>query len=167
MNFSDVIKNRYSSRSYKSDAVEKEKLDVILEAALIAPTACNKQPFKIAVINTKGHEKELKKIYNKDWFVEAPLVLGIIGLPDKSWIRADKKNYYEVDAAIIADHITLAATDLGLGTCWIANFNSDSAKEFLNLADNEESIIFISLGYSKDIPMKKTRKTLEELVIDI
>lgn len=165
MDFFEVIEKRYSVRGYKADEVEKEKLDKILEAARLAPTAVNYQPFKVFVIETKGREEELKKIYKKDWFVEAPLILGVCLVPEKAWVRRDGKGYGDVDAAIIMDHIILAATALGLGTCWIGAFDAQAAKEVLGLDDSLEPIAFTPVGYAVEREIKRARKPLEDIVV--
>lgn len=165
MEFLDVIKKRYSVRSYKPDPVEEEKLAIILEAARLAPTAANRQAFKVMVIETSGRKEDLKKIYGKDWFSEAPLVLGVCSIPGGCWVRSDQKNYSDVDAAIVMDHIILAATDQGLGTCWVGAFNLQAAKEVLGLDDSMEPVAFTPLGYTKETVIKKSRKSLDDLVI--
>ena len=163
MEFRELISKRYSVRAYKSDQVEDDKLEKVLEAARLAPTAANRQPFQIIVIHTEGREEELRRIYRREWFSQAPLLICVCGLPAKSWVRSDAKRYLDVDVAIVMDHLILAATDLGLGTCWIAAFNSQAAREILGLPDNVEPLIFTPLGYSADNPPIKERKPLEEL----
>ena len=164
MEFLELIRKRYSVRAYKSDPVEDEKLQQVLEAARLAPTAANRQPFQIIVIHTDGRQEELKRIYGKDWFTQAPLVLCACGVPRQAYMRADKRRYLDVDVAIVMDHLILAATDLGLGTCWIAAFNAEAAREILNLPEGVEPLIFTPLGYPADEPGPKERKPLEELV---
>jgi len=164
MEFFDLIKKRYSVRAYQSKPVEEEKLQKVLEAANLAPTAANRQPFKIIVIHTKGKEAELKRIYHRDWFSQAPLVIGIGAVKSEAWSRRDGKNYADVDATIAMDHLILAAADLGLGTCWIAAFNPDAAREILGLPDDIEPVAFTPLGYPADEWKPKKRKALEEIV---
>lgn len=165
MSYFDLIEQRHSVRSYKSDPVEEEKLNKILEAARLAPTACNAQPFKVVVIYTKDHEEQLKKIYGREFFVQAPVVLGIFSAPKKGWSRSDGKNYTDVDAAIVADHIVLAATELGLGTCWIGAFDAAAAREIIGLGEGYEPVTFIPIGYTDNNEFKKNRKALEDLVV--
>jgi nitroreductase len=164
MEFSDLIQERYSVRAYKSDSVEDHKLQQVLEAARLAPTAVNRQPFQLIVIHTAGREEELNRIYGKAWFVQPPLVIGICGVPDRAWSRRDGMNYHVVDVAIAMDHLILAATNVGLGTCWIGAFNPDAAREVLGLPDGVEPIAFTPLGYPADQPKPKKRKPLSELV---
>lgn len=165
MEYFELIKKRHSVRGYKSEEVEKEKLDMILEAARLAPTAVNKQAFKIVVMSTKGHEEELKSIYNKNWFVEAPLVLGVCSNVEEAWTRRDGKSFSDVDASIVMDHIILAATALGLGTCWVGAFDLEAAKKVLGLGSSWEPLVFTPLGYAKDDNFKKVRKSIEDIVI--
>ena len=164
MEFFELIKIRKSIRGYTSKPVEADKLNRILEAANLAPTASNQQPFQIIVIKTKGREEELKRIYERHWFVQAPLVICICALPENGWSRMDGKNYAEVDAAIAMDHLILAAHNEGLGTCWIAAFDPTVAREILELPDNVEPVAFTPLGYPADEGRPKKRKSLKELV---
>ncbi len=164
MEFFELIQKRYSVRAYKPDPVEDDKLKKVLEAAVLAPTAANRQAFQIIVIRTAGREEELKRIYNRDWFVQAPLVICACGIPEQNWVRRDGKNYNDVDVAIVMDHLILAAADLDLGTCWIGAFYPDEARRVLGLPDNVEPIALTPLGYPADQPKPKRRKMLSELV---
>lgn len=164
MDFRELIAARYSVRAYRPDPVEEEKLQAVLEAARLAPTAANRQPFQVIVIHTAGRERELQRIYAAAWFAQAPLVLAVCTLPDQAWTRRDGKNYGDVDAAIVMDHIVLAATELGLGTCWIAAFDPEAARAVLGLPEGVEPIVFTPLGYPAERPRPKKRKDLAELV---
>ncbi len=164
MEFSDLIRSRYSVRAYKPDPVEEDKLQKVLEAARLAPTAANRQPFQLIVIHTAGREEELGRIYGAPWFVQAPLVICICGIPGQGWTRTDGKNYTDVDVAIVMDHLILAATDLGLGTCWIGAFDPRAARQVLGIPDDVEPIAFTPLGYPADQPKPKKRKELSTLV---
>ena len=138
MEFEKLIAARYSVRAYRSDPIPDQILQKVLEAGALAPTAANRQAFRILVIRTAGREQELKRIYSRDWFVQAPLVIGICALTDSCWVRGDGKSYCDVDAAIVMDHLILAAADQGLA--------------------------FTPLGYPGDSPGAKKRRTVEELV---
>ncbi len=164
MEFTELIAKRYSVRAYKPDPVEEEKLQQVLEAARLAPTAANRQPFRLIVIHTSGREAELKRIYDRDWFVQAPLVICACAVPAEGWVRRDGKRYTDVDVAIVMDHLVLAAANVGLGTCWIAAFDPDAAREVLGLPDDVEPIALTPLGYPADSPRPKERKPLSELV---
>jgi nitroreductase len=164
MEYFDLIQTRYSVRAYRSDPVEDEKLEAILEAARLAPTAANRQPFQIIVAHTRGREAEFKRVYHRDWFTQAPLVICAVGLPPQSWVRSDNRRYLDVDVAIVMDHLILAASDLGLGTCWIAAFNAQAARQVLCLPEDVEPLIFTPLGYPAGEPKPKERKPLKELI---
>jgi nitroreductase len=164
MEFWELISKRYSVRAYKADPVEEDKLHQVLEAARLAPTAANRQPFQVVVIHTAGREAELQRVYHRGWFTAAPLILCACALPAEGWVRADGKPYTEVDVAIAMDHLILAATTLGLGTCWIADFDAKAAREVLGLPDGVEPVAFTPLGYPADQPRAKKRKPLSELV---
>ena len=164
MDFSELVRARYSVRAYKPDPVEEDKLQGVLEAARLAPTAANRQSFCIIVIRTVGREEELARIYGRPWFIQAPLVIAAVGLPADNWVRSDGKNYNDVDVAIAMDHLILAAADLGLGTCWVAAFDPDAAREILGLPEGVEPVAFTPLGYAADAPREKKRKPLDALV---
>jgi len=165
MEFFELIDKRHSVRSYRDDPVEEDKIQKILEAGRIAPTAANRQAFKILVIHTRGRENELRKIYNKDWFVTAPVILCVCSIPEKCWVRYDGKNSADVDAAIVMTHMILAARDLGLGTCWIGAFNVEAARQVLEIDSGMEPVAFTPLGYYEESEVQKKRKPMEELVI--
>jgi len=164
MEFRDVVRSRYSVRAYSSGPVEQDKLDRVLEAAVLAPTAANRQAFRLVVIHTRGRKAELKRIYGRDWFVQPPLVICACGLPGDNWVRSDGKNYNDVDVAIAMDHLILAAANEGLGTCWIGAFDPKAAREVLGLPEGVEPIAFTPLGYPADVPRAKKRKPAKELV---
>ena len=164
MEFTDLIQKRYSVRAYKPDPVQDSELQAVLDAARLAPTAANRQPFQIVVVHTAGREKELQRIYSRAWFTQAPLLICICSVPAQAWVRKDGKNYADVDVTIAMDHLILAAANLGLGTCWVAAFDPPAAREILRLPDDVEPIAFTPLGYPADQPGSKDRKALSELV---
>ena len=165
MNFMELIQKRYSVRAYKSDPVEDDKLRQVLEACRLAPSAANRQPFQLIVIHTAGREAELRRVYHRSWFSQAPLVICACALPNQAWYRrSDGQNYSNVDVAIVVDHLTLAATEMGLGTCWVAAFDVAAAREMLGLPDEVEPVAFTPLGYPADQPGPKERKALSDLV---
>ena len=164
MGFLELAGKRYSVRNYKPDEIEDEKLEKVLEAARLAPTAANRQPFQLIVIGTRGKEADLGRIYSKPWFVEAPIVICACAIPEQGWVRRDNKNYCEVDAAIVMDHFTLAAADLGLGTCWIGRFSQEEAKNILGVPDDCHIVTILPLGFPKEAGRPKVRKSIEEIV---
>jgi nitroreductase len=165
MEYFELIRNRYSVRAYRQDPVEDDKLQQVLEGARLAPTAANRQPFKLIVIHTQGRQSELKNIYRREWFVQAPLLICAVGVPRNAWVRGDNRRYLDVDVAIVMDHLILAAANLGLGTCWVAAFDAVAARRLLQLPDEVEPLVFTPLGYPADQPEEKERKSLTELVL--
>jgi nitroreductase len=165
MDFQELIRKRYSVRAYKPDPVEEEKLARILEAARLAPTAANRQPFRVFVIATEGREAELRRVYGREWFTQAPLVLAVCAVPGESWVReCDGWNAAEVDATIAMTHIVLAAAEEGLGTCWIAAFDPGAAREVLSLSPEVVPSAFTPLGYPAKAAAPKKRRPLSEVL---
>ena len=164
MDFLDLARERYSIRSYRDTPIEDEKLQTILEAGRLAPTACNLQAFRIVVIRTAEHTDALKKLYRGSFFTQAPLVLGIYADTENSWVRFDGKSYADVDAAIVMDHMILQATALGLGTCWIGAFDAQAARELSGFGKGFEPIAFTPVGYPASQPPRKARKALNDIV---
>jgi nitroreductase len=162
--FRDLARARYSCRAYRSDPVDEAALARILEAGRLAPTAVNRQPFRILVIPTATHQEALARIYPRPWFRQAPLVLGVVAVPGEAWVRKDGRRYVEVDCAIVMDHLILAAADEGLGTCWVANFDVDAARAAFGLSPEEEPLLFTPLGHPADKAPVKERKPLSSLV---
>jgi len=144
--FLELAKKRFSVRSFRPDAIEDEKLDAILEAAHVAPTAANKQPQRVLV--AQGAEA-LGKIAKAAKTFSAPLVLLVCADRDKAWVRKhDGKNVMEVDASIITDHMMLCAADLGLGSYWISNFDPSVIKNEFLLPPNWEPVNILAVGYA-------------------
>jgi len=164
MEFQELARKRYSVRAYTSTPVEDEKLQKVLEAAILAPTAANRQPFRLIVMKTAGREVDLKRIYSRDWFVQAPLVICACAVKGESWVRKDGKNYADVDTTIAFDHLILAAHDLGLGTCWVAAFDPSAARDVLRLPADWEPVAFTPLGYPADQWKPKKRRPASALV---
>ena len=165
MNFQELIKKRYSVRAYKPDPVEDDKLARVLEAARLAPTAANRQAFRIIVIPTAGRKEDLRRVYGRDWFIQAPFVLCICAVPSEAWVRrADGWNAAEVDATIVMTHIVLAAAEEGLGTCWIGAFDPAAARDVLGIPLEVIPSAFTPLGYAADSALPKKRRPLVEIV---
>jgi nitroreductase len=165
MEFQELIRQRYSVRAYAPDPVDEDVLDRILAAAQIAPSAANRQAFGVVVVHTNGRTEELRRIYDRDWFVQAPLVLAVCAIPGEAWVRqADGWNAAEVDATIAMTHLILASADEGLGTCWIASFDATAARDLLGLPEGIVPVAFTPLGHPADALPPKERKPIEALV---
>jgi nitroreductase len=164
MNFLELVKNRYSCRAYKSLEVEKEKLDYILECVRFAPSAVNKQPWRFHIVSKAEDKEQLQLCYNRDWFKTAPMYVIASVLHDEEWVRADGKHHGDIDIAIAVEHLCLAATEQGLSTCWVCNFDAEKCKQLFGLSANEEPAVVVPLGYAADEPKPKNRKTIEEII---
>lgn len=164
MNFLELVKQRYSCRAYKSLGVEKEKLEYILECVRLAPSAVNKQPWRFRIVSKEEDKARLQQCYNRDWFKTAPMYVVVSVLHDEEWVRSDGKHHGDIDIAIAVEHLCLAATEQGLATCWVCNFDAVLCKELFNLSDNEEPAVLIPLGYAADEVKPKNRKPIETIV---
>jgi nitroreductase len=167
MNLIDLSLQRESVRDYKSTPVEEEKLNMVLEAARLAPSACNKQPWKFYVCKS---EQALDKIATCaerfTWLRGAPVVILCCVDHSQEWVRrADKKSHGNIDIAIAVEHICLAATEQGLGTCWICAFDAAKCKEIFELDENLEPAVIIPLGYPNYEGVRdKIRKDMSDIV---
>ncbi len=167
MSFFDLARTRYSVRSFDPRPVEKEKLDLILQAAQAAPSACNYQPTRILVVEK---EEDLKKFtYMSRSIFGAPMVLIICADTSVAWVRGfDKLNHAGADACIAATHIMLQAAELELGTVWIGNFDPELLRKHFNIPENISPICLLPLGYPSKIsaPSERhtSRKPLDEIV---
>lgn len=166
--FLDLAKERYSVRCYSEKPVEAEKLDYVLEAGRIAPSAANKQPWHIIVVKDDHNRQKMAEAYHRKWFSRAPVILVICGDHSASWKRADGKDHCDIDISIIVDHLTLAAAEQGLGTCWICNFDTSVCSRILSLPDHIEPIVLLPVGYPGEDPDDRTRhlerKMKEEII---
>ncbi len=169
MKFIELARKRFSSRHYQKKEIPKNIILEILEAGRVAPSAANRQPWYFIVVNNQSLLREIHKTYPRDWFAEAPVAIIICGDHHQSWVRKhDNKDHCDIDAAIATDHMTLAATDLGLATCWICNFDPLLLRKTLNLPDHIEPVAILSLGYPADSKDENRhiheRKSLDEIV---
>ncbi len=167
MNFIELAQKRYSCRKYKSQAVEDEKLGIVLEAGRIAPSAVNYQPWIFVVVKDEN-VTNLQSCYHREWFKSAPVYIVICANHSQSWKRYDDKDHADIDIAIAADHMTLAATSLGLATCWVCNFNKEDVVKTIGLPTNYEAVVILPIGYPDDIVnenrYEEKRKKLDEIV---
>ena len=170
MEFNTVIQNRYSCRAFVARTVEQEKVDRILEAGRIAPTAVNKQPVHVwAVTNPKTLEA-IKGVTRSNY--GAPLLLVVGCRPADAWVRRyDGKNGAEVDASIVATYLMLAAENEGLATLWVGSFDPSLLKDLLPGTDGYELLAMINVGYpseeSAPSAMHGTRIPMDEFVTNV
>lgn len=151
MSFLELAKKRYSCRKYDSRKVEPEKLGLVLEAGRVAPSAVNFQPWHFFVLTEARDLEVFYEAYHREWFNTAPAVIVICGNKKESWKRkADGKDSLDIDVAIATDHMTLQATELGLASCWVCNFDVEKARELLNLPEELDPMVILPLGYPLD-----------------
>ncbi|PKP53943.1 MAG: nitroreductase [Bacteroidetes bacterium HGW-Bacteroidetes-1] len=168
MDFTGFVSSRYSVRSYDPlHPVEKEKLLRVLEAGRMAPSASNRQPWKIVIVQSTPMLRKLSTCYSASWFAKTTVVLIVKGNRSEAWTRkSDGYNSIETDLTILMDHLILAAHAEGLSTCWIAAFEPQKLREVLALSESEEVFAMMPLGYpvAGEIATRpKTRKTLDEI----
>lgn len=167
--FLDLAKSRFSSRKYLQKPVEEEKILKVIEAARIAPSAANKQPWIFYVFKSDDSRLKVCEAYHRDWLKSAPVVIVACADHRSAWIRSDGKDHCDIDLAIAIDHITLQATSLGLSTCWICNFDTAKLKSILSLPDFIEPIAMLPLAYpaeTADVNRHSNgRKKLEDILI--
>jgi nitroreductase len=166
MNFLELAKQRVSIRSYTKRPVSKKMLHDVLEAGRLAPTACNYQPFQFVVVKEPENLAALAESYPAQWFAEAPVVIAVCVQPSSAWKRKkhDDKNFADIDGTIAADHMTLAAAELGLGTCWIGAFDPKTVRNVLKLPRNVVPLVLLTLGHPNEKGRPKERKPLNNLV---
>lgn len=168
MSILDIAKSRYSVRSYTERPVEQEKLEQILYAAHVAPTAANLQPVRLLVVREKEGLDKLAKSAN---IYNAPMAVVVCTDKTKAWKRPfDGKQTTDIDATILTDHMMLEATELGLGTVWICYFKPDVLKAEFQLPEHLEPVNILAIGYTQEEPAdperhSSTRIPLEELVM--
>lgn len=169
MNYYDLVKLRHSVRKYNADkTIDKEVLLRILNAARLAPSAHNNQPWTFMVISSTEVLEKVHQAYERDWLKQAPMVIAIKGRKSEAWHRKfDEYQSLETDLTIAMDHLIMAATQEGLGTCWIAAFEPKKLASALKLKEDEEVYAITPLGYPADEPLvvkEKTRKELKDIV---
>ncbi len=168
MDFISLARNRYSCRSYLDKKVTKELIEKVIEAARIAPSATNAQPWRFVVITQLPLKDNIISCFSRTWLKTAPVIIVACGDHSLSWRRSDGKDHCDIDLAIAIDHITLAASDNGLATCWICKFDAMKCSEILKLPSHISPVAIIPLGYPADEPNDSERhlkrKPLNEIV---
>jgi len=150
MKFLELAKARYSVRKFKNDMIEDAKLEAILEAGRVAPTACNNQPQKIYVVKSEENRKKLAEVCR--FTFNAPVILVIAYDKDRDWKNRRMPGYSsgETDAAIVCTHMMLEAWEQGIGSCWVGAFSADAVEEALSLPENIRVTAMLPLGYAAD-----------------
>ena len=168
MSIDKLFLQRKSVRSFSNKEIEKETLLELLNAARMAPSAVNYQPWRFFICTSDEMKQRIVESYPRKWFESAPLYIVACADKSQSWKRAsDNKDHGDIDVAIAITHLMLKATELGLGTCWVCNFDAKILEEALNLDNVLEPVAIIPIGYpSEDASIEakqpKNRKSIEE-----
>jgi nitroreductase len=164
MDVAEAIQQRYSVRKYEDRPVEEPKLLAVLDAARLAPSGSNRQPWKFVVVRDAVTRAKLADACNSQTFIgTAPVVIAACGTMPDRMMSCDVPGD-PVDVAIAIDHMTLQATELGLGTCWIGAFDQDAVRRVLEIPASAKVIEVLTLGYPADAQREKKRKGLDEIV---
>ena len=164
MNLQELIKSRYSCRSYQPASVEPAKLDYIMECVRLAPSAVNKQPWRFRIVSSDEDKAKLQRCYARTWFNSAPMYIIASLVHDEEWVRSDGKAHGDIDVAIAVEHLCLAAAEQGLGTCWVCNFDALLCSQLFSYAEGEEPVVLIPIGYPADEAKPKNRKEMNEIL---
>lgn len=163
---------RFSTRKFTAEAVSEEDLQYVLECVRMAPSACNKQPWKWLVVKSEEAKRKLQECYDREWFKTAPMY--IVGMRNKqeNWIRKeDEKPHGDIDVAIATEHLCLAATERGLGTCWVCNYDPAKMHAYFEQDGREdyEAVVIVPIGHvAPDCPhAEKKRKEMSEIVEEV
>ena len=169
MIFFDLVKNRRSIRAFDSGReIPRDIMEYILKAGQVAPSANNQQPWEFLVIESREYLEKISECYPRNWFAQAPSVLVVKGSYSECWQRqSDSYQSLETDLTIAMDHMILAATEQGIGTCWIAAFDPYKLKKILNLTEDERVFAITPLGYPAEMDKpagNSRRKDLDQIV---
>lgn len=164
MEVHEAIEKRKSIRSYLDKPIPEGKLLKVLEAARLAPSGGNRQEWKFVVVKDVEKRKKLSKAaVGQAHVAGAPVVIAGVATAPKNMMMCGVPGY-PVDLAIAIDHMTLAAVDAGLGSCWIGAFSQDEARKVMGIPDNYLIVCLLTLGFPADEGRPKTRKSLDEIV---
>ena len=159
----EVIRKRYSCRSYQDRPVEQEKLDQIFEAARLAPSAKNLQDWRFVVVTDQQKKRQVADTTNRpNVFVKAGAIIAACSNSD--FVMKCGQPVAPIDVAIALEHISLQATELGLATCWIGSFETDKVREILGIPQDIAIIELMALGYPADGQRETSREPIENIL---
>lgn len=164
--FKELAEKRFSARLFTDAPISDTDLKYILETTRLAPSACNKQPWKFLIIKSQENKAKLWECYDRSWFKTAPMYIVCMKNIQENWIRPyDKKPHGDIDVAIATEHLCLAATELGIGSCWVCNFDTVKMGKYFDTSEFE-AVAIIPLGHiATDCPQnEKKRKELRNIV---
>lgn len=166
MNFNELSLKRFSCRKYTEEIPSRDVITQLLQQTSLAPSACNKQPWHFIVITPEdaAGRKAVIDSYSRQWIETAPYYIIMCGVPAQAWVRPhDGKNHVDVDVSIATEHLCLAAADMGLGTCWVCNFDPAVLTAGLELPEELVPVAIVPVGFPATEAPAKTRKDLNEI----
>lgn len=169
MDFKTLTTQRFSARKFTNEPVGKADMDYIMECVRIAPSAHNLQPWKFLVLTSDEAKAKIRQCYDRKWFTSAPCYVLCMKSCTGSWVRPDDdKSHGDIDLGIAIEHLTLAATDRGLGTCWVCNYDVEAVKRLFPV-EGFEAVAIIPIGHiAEDCPHpEKKRKAMNEIIEEI
>jgi nitroreductase len=159
----DAISRRYSCRSYRDKGIEQDKLDCILEAARLAPSAKNTQDWRFVVVMDRDTKRRVAGTTNRpEVFEKAGAIIAACSNSDD--VMRCGQAIGPIDVAIALEHISLQAADLGLGTCWIGSFDADEVRQILGIPDDIIIVELMALGYPAGSKPEPKREPIEKIV---
>ena len=165
----ELCEKRYSVRKYSAEAVSDDDLRYVLECARMAQSAVNFQPWKFVVVRSEAAKADIRRCYDREWFASAPLYIVALRDVKSNWVRSsDGKPHGDIDVAIAVEHICLAAAERGLGTCWVANYDTALLNQLFGDADHE-AVAIVPIGHiAADCPFAhKKRKEMSLIVKEL
>lgn len=163
MEFYDVVKNRKSIRAYKNEPIAKDALKRIGEAVNLAPSACNIQPWCFRIILNREIRDGICSCYKNEWLKQAPAIVVAIGNREAAWKRLEGASIIDVDIGIAMEHLVLAATAEGLGTCWVCAYDVSRMNSILGILPPWEVIAISPLGKAAENPEPRKRKPISDV----
>lgn len=166
MDVAEAIKARRSVRKYKPMPIPEEALTKVLNAARLAPSAENMQPWRFVVVRDEDLKRKLAgACSNQTWIAEAPIIIAACGVPDEAGPTVGGyMDSVSVDVSIALTHAALEATNKGLGTCWVTAFSEERVKSILNIPPDVRVVALTPLGYPDEMPEPSGRKHLSQIV---
>lgn len=170
MGFIDIAQARYSCRDFNREKlVSRATMLTVIDAARIAPSACNRQPWKFIIVDDECDSTcrdAILESYNRAWIETAPAFIIACGDHSQAWQRpSDNKDHTDIDLSIAIEHLCLSATSNGLATCWVCNFDTEKIIKCFNVPSHLEPIAIIPIGYpATTSDTTKNRKEIDDII---
>lgn len=169
MDLKTLATQRFSARKFTDEPVSQADLDYIMECVRLAPSACNRQPWKFLILTSDEAKAKIRKCYDRPWFASAPLYVLCLKDTAHCWVRPDDhKPHADIDLGIAVEHLALAAADRGLGTCWVCNYDVEAVRRLFP-TDGFEAVAILPVGHiAADCPRpEKKRKEMKDIIKEI